>query len=76
MRVAPSARRLLGGGFSSEDVMADDLQNRGPQDRARINLNEEWEVRYWTRELGVTEEALRSALCDAEGRLQQRSKGP
>ncbi|WP_084026141.1 DUF3606 domain-containing protein [Bordetella flabilis] len=56
--------------------MADDLQNRGPQDRARINLNEEWEVRYWTRELGVTEEALRSALCDAEGRLQQRSKGP
>ena len=27
--------------------MADDLANRGPQDRARISLSEEHEVRYW-----------------------------
>jgi hypothetical protein len=38
--------------------MADNLQSAGPQDRARINVNEEWEVRYWTEALGVTKERL------------------
>jgi hypothetical protein len=32
----------------------DDLKNRGPQDSSRINTREEWEVRYWTKELGVS----------------------
>ena len=39
--------------------MADDLHNRGPQDRARINVNEAWEVKWWTKELGVSEKRLR-----------------
>ena len=38
--------------------MADNLQHTGPQDRSRINVHEEWEVRYWTQELGVTKEKL------------------
>lgn len=38
--------------------MTDDLQKSGPQDRSLINLNEEWEVRYWTKELGVSREEL------------------
>lgn len=38
--------------------MADNLQNAGPQDRSRINVHEEWEVRYWTEELGVSKERL------------------
>ncbi len=42
--------------------MADDLKNRGPQDRSRINLNESWEVAYWTKELGCTETELRAAV--------------
>ena len=42
--------------------MADDLKDRGAQDRARINVNEEHEVRYWTRTLGVTEEELRTLV--------------
>jgi hypothetical protein len=42
--------------------MADNLKDRGPQDRARINVNETWEVQYWTKELGVTEERLRKAV--------------
>lgn len=42
--------------------MSDDLTNRGPQDRARINVNEDHEVRYWTKELGVSEEQLREAV--------------
>lgn len=45
--------------------MADDLNNRGPQDRNRINVNESWEVRYWTKELGCTEEELRAAVTSA-----------
>ena len=46
--------------------MADNLKDRGPQDRSRINTSEEWEVRYWTKELGVTEEELRK-LVDKVG---------
>jgi hypothetical protein len=43
--------------------MADDLKDRGAQDRARINLKEEHEVRYWTSELGVDEDQLRTAVA-------------
>lgn len=42
--------------------MADDPNIRGPQDRSRINTNQEHEVRYWTKELGVSEEQLRQAV--------------
>ena len=42
--------------------MSDNLQNRGPQDRSRINIHEPWEVRWWTQELGVSETQLRSAV--------------
>ncbi|HYW15092.1 MAG TPA: DUF3606 domain-containing protein [Allosphingosinicella sp.] len=42
--------------------MVDDLNNRGPQDRARVNVNEDHEVRYWTGKFGCTEEELRAAV--------------
>jgi len=42
--------------------MADDLANRGPQDRARISLSEEHEVRYWTQALGVDKDRLAAAV--------------
>ncbi len=45
--------------------MADDLNNRGAQDRARINLSEEHEVRYWTTALGVPEDELRRLVAEA-----------
>jgi hypothetical protein len=35
---------------------------RGPADRMRINLHEEYEVRYWTAVLGVTVSELRAAV--------------
>jgi hypothetical protein len=41
-----------------ECIMADNLQSAGPQDRWQINVHEEWEVRYWTQELGVSKERL------------------
>jgi hypothetical protein len=42
--------------------MADNLQERGPADRSRINLSESWELKYWTKALGVSEEQLRAAV--------------
>lgn len=38
--------------------MADDRTKRGAQDRSRISLSEDYEVRYWTEALGVTRERL------------------
>jgi hypothetical protein len=42
--------------------MADDLKNRGAQDRARVNVNEDHEVRYWTQKWGVSKEQLTAAV--------------
>lgn len=42
--------------------MADDLNNRGPQDRARINVNEDHELRYWCGKFGCTADELRAAV--------------
>jgi hypothetical protein len=44
------------------DRMADDLTKRGPQDRSKVNVNERWEVDYWTRKWNVTEAQLRAAV--------------
>ena len=46
--------------------MPDDKEDRGPADRSRMNVNEDYEVRCWTKELGVSEERLR-ALVKAVG---------
>ena len=43
-------------------VMSDDLSKRGPQDRNRVNVNEEWERKYWCKEFGCTEQQLRDAV--------------
>jgi hypothetical protein len=43
--------------------MSDDLTNRGPADRARINVHEPWEVSYWCKEFGCTEQHLRDAVA-------------
>jgi hypothetical protein len=33
--------------------MADDRSKRAPQDAKLISLNEDYEVAYWTKKLGV-----------------------
>jgi hypothetical protein len=43
--------------------MADDLKKRGAQDRSRIAMEEEHEVRYWTKALGVSKDELASAVA-------------
>jgi hypothetical protein len=42
--------------------MADDRSKKGPADRSRINLEEEYERQYWTKALGVSELELREAV--------------
>lgn len=42
--------------------MTDDKSNRGPADRARVNVNEDYEVQYWTKAFGCTAEQLRDAV--------------
>jgi pyrroloquinoline quinone (PQQ) biosynthesis protein C len=44
--------------------MSDNLQKAGQQDRNRINLHEEWEVRHWTEALGVSREELEKAVSE------------
>ncbi|MGH8760273.1 MAG: DUF3606 domain-containing protein [Burkholderiales bacterium] len=43
-------------------TMSDDLKSRGPQDRARMNMNEASEVTYWCKEFGCTADQLRTAV--------------
>lgn len=42
--------------------MADDKSKTGGQDRDRINVNEDYELRDWSKKFGVTPEELRDAV--------------
>lgn len=43
--------------------MADD-PTKISQDRKLINVNEDYEIKYWTKALGVDETALRAAVAE------------
>ena len=58
--------------------MSDDIYIRGPRDRGCISLEQPHEIRYWTRELGVTEAQLRAAVFaagDATQAVRQQLQG-
>ncbi|MDO9359113.1 MAG: DUF3606 domain-containing protein [Polaromonas sp.] len=42
--------------------MSDDKNNRGPADRSRINVNEEYELSYWKTRLNCSADELRAAV--------------
>ena len=42
--------------------MSDNLQDRGPADRARVNVHEAHELRYWTKHFNCTPEQLKAAV--------------
>jgi len=46
--------------------MADDRTKRGSQDRQRISLSDDYEVRYWSQKWGVSKEELADAVRKAE----------
>jgi hypothetical protein len=48
-----------------ENSMTDNLKDHGPRDRSRIALEEDWEVRYWSNEFGLTADQLRNAVKEA-----------
>ena len=45
--------------------MADDLKQTGKQDDQRINVEQDHELSYWSKELGVSRDELRSAVQQA-----------
>ena len=47
--------------------MADDLTNKGPQDRSRISLLEPHEVQYWADKFNVSKERLSEAVRNVGG---------
>jgi uncharacterized protein DUF3606 len=59
--------------------MADDLKNRGAQDRSRVNIHED-EVQYWIKKWGVSKEqlaeAVQKAAVSAEAVARQLGKAP
>ena len=42
--------------------MSDNKSKTGSPDRERINLSEDYEVQYWTKELGISEKELRDVI--------------
>ena len=42
--------------------MADDKSKTAPQDASKICLGENYEVKYWTQELEVSEQELRHLI--------------
>jgi predicted RNA-binding protein YlqC (UPF0109 family) len=40
----------------------DNLTKKGAPDRSKINMHEDYEVKYWTKELGVSKEELQKAI--------------
>jgi hypothetical protein len=41
----------------------DNKSKLGQPDRSKINMHEEYEVKYWVKELGVTKEELTQAVA-------------
>jgi predicted DNA-binding protein YlxM (UPF0122 family) len=42
--------------------MSDDKTKTGQQDRLRINVNEDYELRDWAKKYGVTRDQLKDAV--------------
>jgi Protein of unknown function (DUF3606) len=45
--------------------MSDDLKKRQPEDPKQINVNEPWELKYWSQKLGVTPQQLKAAVKES-----------
>ena len=43
-------------------IMSDDLTKTHPQDASRINMQEPYEVNWWTHKFGVTKAQLQAAV--------------
>lgn len=50
--------------------MSDDKTKTGGQDRARINVNESYELDHWSKKFGITREQLKEAVARAGDRAE------
>jgi len=58
--------------------MSDNLDKSGGQDRQRINVNQDHELRDWSRKFGVTPEQLKEAVAavgDRAEKVRQHLRG-
>ncbi|HKP56888.1 MAG TPA: DUF3606 domain-containing protein [Polyangiales bacterium] len=57
--------------------MTDDKSGRVPADASRIDIHEDYEVEYWTRQLRVTPDQLKEAVTrvGADGRGREEAPG-
>lgn len=58
--------------------MSDDTSLRSPQDRTRVSMSQEHEVRYWTERFGVSREDLQRAVDEvgnSVAAVERRLKG-
>ena len=58
--------------------MPDDKSKSGGQDRTRINVNEDYELRDWAEKFGVSPEELKAAVSkvgDQAAAVAQHLKG-
>jgi hypothetical protein len=46
-------------------------ETRVPGDLAKVSLEQAWEIEYWTKALGATEQELRDALQAVGPRVEQ-----
>jgi hypothetical protein len=42
--------------------MSDDKSKRSGPDRGKINMSEDYEVKYWAKELGITRDELQKVI--------------
>ncbi len=42
--------------------MSDNLKINQPEDPTKINVNQQWEIDFWTKTLGVSEMQFRNAV--------------
>jgi hypothetical protein len=42
--------------------MSDNLTKRDQRDHSKINMHEDFEVKYWTKQLGVSNDELQKAI--------------
>ena len=46
----------------SQPAMSDDKTKTGPADKSKVNVHEDYEVRYWSKKWGVTADQLKAAV--------------
>ncbi|MGD9426992.1 DUF3606 domain-containing protein [Pantoea sp. NSTU24] len=47
------------------------IQRRSPDDLSQVDIREQWQITYWTQELGTTQERLTRAIRESGPQIEQ-----